>query len=83
MKPWQRVKEVGRLAPHPVDTRLGFVDQVRFHLDHPAVAAIASPAHMDRMMIGRIDSDGRRYLGNGGYERVNVEESRLNERREA
>lgn len=40
------------------------------------------PAKFDALRIGRIE-DGRRYLGNGCWERVNVEESRLNERREA
>ena len=35
----------------------------------------------DRMLRGKI-IDGRRYLGNGAWERVDVETSELNERRE-
>jgi hypothetical protein len=36
------------------------------------------PESLDRLMRGRIKGD-RRYLGNGCWQRVNVEESRLND----
>jgi hypothetical protein len=38
------------------------------------------PEWLDQLMRGWIKDD-RRYLGNDGWQRVNVEESRLNERK--
>lgn len=70
MKPWQRVKEMGRMAPNPVDEKYGFLDQVFYRTSHPGLAAIASPEKLDRMRVGRIE-DGRRYIGGGSHQVVN------------
>lgn len=81
-KPWGKTKAVGRLAPHPVDERTGFADQLQYNIEsHSPYQSLATRGDFDRIMVGRIVDD-RRYLGNGGWQKVNVESSRLNELRE-
>jgi hypothetical protein len=82
-KPWEREKALGKKAPHPVDERLGFVDSTQYPCS-PKVAnghPLAIGGNFDRMRIGRIE-DGRRYLGEGCWQRVDHEHSETNERRE-
>lgn len=69
-RPWEREKLFGRKAPHPVDERLGFVDSTR------AIIGIgwdsrAIRGDFDALRKGRVE-DGRRYLGNGGWQRINT-----------
>jgi len=71
-RPWQREKLLGRKAPYPVDERLGFVDATRWKVIigwHP----MAIGGDFDRLRKGRVE-DGRRYLGNGGWQRINMQQ---------
>ncbi len=77
----KRKKPLGADGPHKVDFNLGFVDSVKYTIGHVANESICPIAKMDKMRIGKIDCDARRYLGNGAYERVNCEESNLNDLR--
>jgi hypothetical protein len=69
-RPWEREKLLGKKAPHPVDERLGFVDALQWPIRigwHP----MAIGGDFDRLRKGQIE-DGRRYLGNGGWQRINT-----------
>jgi hypothetical protein len=71
-KPWGREKALGKKAPHPVDERHGFADSLRYHIGMDTPFAESYGPNFDRMRIGRIE-DGRRYLGNGAWQRVDGE----------
>ena len=79
-KPWEIQKRIGLHGPHKV-TKDGFKDQLVWVAAHPAIECMTSEVALDKMRVGKIDQDGRRYMGNGCYERVNVEESNLNDLR--
>lgn len=69
-RPWEREKLLGKNAPHPVDERLGFVDALQWPIRigwHP----MAIGGDFDRLRKGRVE-DGRRYLGNGGWQKINT-----------
>ena len=61
------------MKPHPPDDPF-------FHVTPEKIPVM--PAKFDALRIGRIDQDGRRYLGNGCYQLVDHETSETNERRE-
>jgi hypothetical protein len=69
-RPWEREKLLGKKAPHPVDERWGFCDSLQWRTPigwNP----MAVGGDFDRLRKGRVE-DGRRYLGDGGWQRINT-----------
>lgn len=58
-----------RKHPHPVDEKLGFVDSVKHTIAMDSNFAQSYGLNFDRMMIGRV-TDGKRYMGNGCYQKI-------------
>jgi hypothetical protein len=55
--------------PHQVDERLGFLDSILYIIGIDSKFSESYGRDFDKMRIGRV-TDGKRYLGNGAYQKI-------------
>ena len=55
--------------PHRVDEKLGFLDSILYIIGIDSKFSESYGRDFDKMRIGRV-TDGKRYLGNGAYQKI-------------